>query len=145
MYRAKWKRNTDVAIKMMKGTGMEHALHKTTTATTPSGRMLLSLEMKLFRDLHHPHVVACYGILEDRGENHIVTELCKVPLDTFCKMDRYWQFTDDDERIGMTQVGPSFFPRFFPIFSRFPRDFWPCSLDSWRPDAENGRKMGKDG
>ncbi len=35
--------------------------------------------------------------------------------------------------------------RFFPIFSRFPRDFWPCSLDSWRPDAENGRKMGKNG
>ena len=32
VYRAKWKRNTDVAIKMMKGTGMEHALHKTTTA-----------------------------------------------------------------------------------------------------------------
>ena len=37
------------------------------------------------------------------------------------------------------------FPRFFSIFSRFPRDFWPCSLDSWRPDAENGRKMGENG
>ena len=37
------------------------------------------------------------------------------------------------------------FPRFFSIFSRFPRDFWLCSLDSWRPDAENGRKMGKNG
>ena len=37
------------------------------------------------------------------------------------------------------------FPRFFPISSRFPLDFWPCSLDSWRPDAENGRKMGENG
>ena len=44
------------------------------------------------------------------------------------------------------QVGPSFeLPLFFPIFSRFFRDFWPCSLDSWRPDAENGRKMGESG
>ena len=38
-----------------------------------------------------------------------------------------------------------YFPRFFSISSRFPRDFWPCSLDSWRPDAENGRKMGENG
>ena len=38
-----------------------------------------------------------------------------------------------------------YFPRFFSIFSRFPRDFWPCSLDSWRPDGENGRKMGETG
>ena len=38
-----------------------------------------------------------------------------------------------------------YFPRFLSIFSRFPLDFWPCSLDSWRPDAENGRKMGKNG
>ena len=37
------------------------------------------------------------------------------------------------------------FRDFFPIFSRFPRGFWPCSLDSWRPDAENGRKMGENG
>ena len=36
-------------------------------------------------------------------------------------------------------------PRFFSIFSRFPRDFWLCFLDSWRPDAENGRKMGENG
>ena len=38
-----------------------------------------------------------------------------------------------------------YFPRFFSIFSRFPLDFWLCSLDSWRPDAENGRKMGENG
>ena len=38
-----------------------------------------------------------------------------------------------------------YFPRFLSIFSRFPLDFWPCSLDSWRPDAENGRKMGENG
>ena len=37
------------------------------------------------------------------------------------------------------------FNRFFSIFSRFPRGFWPCSLDSWRPDGENGRKMGENG
>ena len=37
------------------------------------------------------------------------------------------------------------FPRFFSIFSRFPLDFWLCSLDSWRPDGENGRKMGENG
>ena len=33
----------------------------------------------------------------------------------------------------------------FSIFSRFSPDFWPCSLDSWRPDGEKWRKMGKDG
>jgi len=38
-----------------------------------------------------------------------------------------------------------YFPRFFSLFSRFPLDFWPCSLDSWRSDAENGRKMGENG
>eukprot|EP01045_Picozoa_sp_COSAG04_P001217 COSAG04_NODE_38_length_33641_cov_13.222527_19_plen_189_part_00 len=38
-----------------------------------------------------------------------------------------------------------YFPRFFSIFSRFPLDFWLCSLDSWRPDAENGRIMGENG
>eukprot|EP01045_Picozoa_sp_COSAG04_P026677 COSAG04_NODE_3749_length_2560_cov_2.186103_2_plen_245_part_00 len=36
-------------------------------------------------------------------------------------------------------------PRFFSIFSRFPLDFWPCSLDSWRPDGDDGRKMGENG
>ena len=49
----------------------------------------------------------------------------------------------------MSQVRQAFnypyFPRFFSIFSRFPLDFWPCSLDSWRPDEENGRKMVKMG
>ena len=34
------------------------------------------------------------------------------------------------------------FPRFFSIFSRFLPDFWPCSLDSWRSDGENGFKNG---
>ena len=47
------------------------------------------------------------------------------------------------------QVRPSFFlplfSRIFIDFSRFPRDFWPCSPDSWRPDGENGRKMGGNG
>ena len=38
-----------------------------------------------------------------------------------------------------------FFQDFFRFLSRFPLDFWPCSLDSWRPDAENGRKMGENG
>ena len=27
-------------------------------------------------------------------------------------------------------------------FSRFPPDFWLCSLGSWRPDDENGAKNG---
>ena len=35
---------------------------------------------------------------------------------------------------------PSISSRFVPVFLP---DFWPCSLDSWRQDAENGRKMGK--
>ena len=37
------------------------------------------------------------------------------------------------------------FPDLYRFFPRFPRDFWPRSLDSWRPDGENGRKVGKNG
>ena len=39
-------------------------------------------------------------------------------------------------------------PRFHPLFSFFPRLSlvgWPCSLESWRQDGENGQKMAKNG
>ncbi len=57
------------------------------------------------------------------------------------------------EVVADVSVGPGrpkllitpIFHDFFPIFSRFFRDFWLCSLDSWRPDAESGRKMGENG
>ena len=53
------------------------------------------------------------------------------------------------ETLGIYRCAQAFncpyFPRFFSIFSRFPLDFWLCFLDSWRPDAENGRKMGENG
>ena len=61
-------------------------------------------EMNLFLDLTHPHVVACYGILNEmrtrldkdgKPENYlsksIVTERCKVPLEAFLKDERQWQ------------------------------------------------------
>ena len=108
VYRALWDRRTEVAIKKMKGTGMEHALHKTTTATTPSGRMLLSLEMKLFRDLHHPHVVACYGILKEYDEENaketssIVTERCTTSLEAFLDDHSQWVDKNPDE-LDMTK------------------------------------------
>ena len=45
------------------------------------------------------------------------------------------------------QVRPSLyyphFPRFLLIGSRVFLAFWPCSLDSRRPDGENGRKTGE--
>ena len=57
---------------------------------------------------------------------------------------RFVSLRSSDARCAQAFNYPHF-PRFFSIFSRFPLDFWPCSLDSWRPDAENGRKMGKSG
>ena len=41
----------------------------------------------------------------------------------------------------ITPIFPDFFLDFFP----FSLDFWLCFLDSWRPDGENGQKMGENG
>jgi serine/threonine protein kinase len=61
-------------------------------------------EMNLFLDLTHPHVVACYGILNEMRtrldkdgkqveylSKSIVTERCTVPLEAFLKDESQWQ------------------------------------------------------
>jgi serine/threonine protein kinase len=64
--------------------------------------------MQLFLDLHHPHVVACYGILKERVEsedgassprmkNSIVTERCRKPLDHFLAEHSEWMGLGGDE------------------------------------------------
>ena len=58
--------------------------------------------MKLLRDLKHPHVVTCYGLLSTLdGLIHIVTELCIVPLDAFLEDECQWQH-DSTTRAAMT-------------------------------------------
>ena len=54
-------------------------------------------EVKLFVELHHPHVVACYGILKEIDEktgkpmNSIVTERCKTSLEAFLQDHEQWK------------------------------------------------------
>ena len=59
----------------------------------------LTEEMNLFLDLHHPHIVACYGILNEekkdddgvlRMVNSIVTERCRTDLATFLNDHSKW-------------------------------------------------------
>jgi signal recognition particle subunit SEC65 len=80
VFKAVWKRMIPVAIKENK-----------------SGEWAgdLTAEMQLFLDLHHPHVVACYGILKETGAdgqvvNSIVTEKCSTSLDHFLKDNDNW-------------------------------------------------------
>eukprot|EP01043_Picozoa_sp_COSAG02_P027792 COSAG02_NODE_1653_length_11488_cov_66.480815_11_plen_1303_part_00 len=78
VFRAVWKGSIDVAIKVQK-----------TTENTA--------ETRLFTDLRHPNVVACYGILDktdtttDRVKNCIVMEPCTVSLRTFLRNNDHWQ------------------------------------------------------
>jgi len=73
-------------------------------------------EMRLFLDLNHPHIVACYGILEELRDREtkdetgritgnekyrassIVTERCEVPLLSFLKDHKAW----DQDLFGNT-------------------------------------------
>eukprot|EP01043_Picozoa_sp_COSAG02_P010794 COSAG02_NODE_387_length_23294_cov_52.630610_16_plen_280_part_00 len=79
--KAVWKRMIPVAIKEDK-----------------SGEWAgdLTAEMQLFLDLHHPHIVACYGILREIGSDghtltSIVTERCSsTSLDHFLQGNENW-------------------------------------------------------
>ena len=62
----------------------------------------LTPEMQLFLDLHHPHVVACYGILKEVQEdgkvvNSIVTEKCSTSLDHFLHEPQHWVGLNADQ------------------------------------------------
>eukprot|EP01045_Picozoa_sp_COSAG04_P000845 COSAG04_NODE_24_length_37684_cov_50.391060_11_plen_2361_part_00 len=63
-------------------------------------------EMKLFVDLHHPHVVACYGLLNEEREGRpvtsIVTERCTTSLEAFLDDHDKWKDKTDDE-LDMTK------------------------------------------
>lgn len=53
-------------------------------------------EIELFQDMHHPHLVACYGILEEKlhgGEvrRSIVTERCTMSLRAFLDNHDRWE------------------------------------------------------
>lgn len=85
--RALWKRCLKVAIKKADN-------------GTWSGDGLTD-EMRLFLDLSHPHIVACYGILKEplagssQGsnaltENSIVTERCQTSLQAFLNDGSKW-------------------------------------------------------
>ena len=63
-------------------------------------------EIELFQDMHHPHLVACYGILEE--EEHggavirsIVTERCTMSLRAFLDDHDRWEYFHD-ERLKRT-------------------------------------------
>ena len=89
MLRAVWKSSIPVAIKeSIKEIDEE-----------------LTDEMQLFLDLHHPHVVACYGILketitvdgEPKIKNSIVTERCRKSLNHFLSEHCEWEGFSMDE------------------------------------------------
>lgn len=53
--------------------------------------------------MHHPHLVACYGILEEKlldgsVRRGIVTERCTMNLQAFLKNHDSWQFFDGEKR-----------------------------------------------
>ena len=56
-------------------------------------------ELKLFVELHHPHVVACYGILKEldpetaKPMQSIVTERCRTSLEAFLQDHDEWKDT----------------------------------------------------
>ena len=77
--RAQWKGSIKVAVK----------------TNRPGNVCCNADEIQLFIDLNHPHVVACYGILQetrDGGQlvSSIVTERCTVSLDAFLKNHSKW-------------------------------------------------------
>lgn len=51
--------------------------------------------------MHHPHLVACYGILEENQiggsvKRSIVTERCTTNLQAFLEDHDRWQFFHDE-------------------------------------------------
>ena len=74
VYRALWKRNTKVAIKVA------NAMEENTE------------EIRLFRDLVHPNIVTCYGELKyPPFKRSIVTERCTTNLRAFLRHKDRWQ------------------------------------------------------
>ena len=59
-------------------------------------------ETKLFRDMHHPHLVTCYGVATMNGIPTLVTELCNMSLEGVLHDDSFWRF-DNLEKKFMTQ------------------------------------------
>jgi serine/threonine protein kinase len=57
-------------------------------------------ETRMFRDLRHPHLVFCYGILEELTEEgakrSIVTERCTINLQAFLRKHGRWQTFHDE-------------------------------------------------
>ena len=118
VFKAVWKRMIPVAIKENKTvrltrthththTQREHLLpcrsFSHTNLKSPRAEQGqwagdLTAEMQLFLDLHHPHVVACYGILKERTDgadggqivNSIVTERCSISLKDFLEDNDHW-------------------------------------------------------
>ena len=88
VFRAVWKTSIQVAIKENKKGDWKGEL---------------TSEMKLFLELHHPHVVACYGILKFKrkgdgvARNSIVTERCRTSLDHFLNDHEQWKNFMPDE------------------------------------------------
>lgn len=97
IFKAVWKRMIPVAIKENK-----------------NGEWAgdLTAEMQLFLDLHHPHVVACYGILKETGSdgqvvNSIVTEKCSTSLDHFLKDHGNWTCFKGSGRLNQINLQKS--------------------------------------
>jgi hypothetical protein len=76
--RAIWKGKFPVAIKQVLG---DHISNRD--------------EVQFFQDLHHPHIVACHGILRQkkgyRDVESIVTERCTTTLSSFLKNPSLWE------------------------------------------------------
>ena len=92
--RAAWKREP-VAIKVLNAGAADAAGGKVPASaaggTHAAAAAELTSEMKLFRDMNHPHIVDCWGIVSDpRGGKCIVTELCKSPLHVHLKREAVW-------------------------------------------------------
>ena len=64
----------------------------------------LTKEMHLFLDLHHPHIVACYGILVEGGVRSIVTELCRTSLTAFLRNDELWDLTSHEIELQKARI-----------------------------------------
>ena len=79
VHRAVWKGSIDVAIKVHNSAeNME--------------------EIKLFVDLRHPNIVACYGILHWRsGQKRIVMERCATTLRSFLHSNDHWQNSSGEQ------------------------------------------------
>jgi hypothetical protein len=97
-----------VAIKLLEHTaaktvrfGGSQLQHQVAVGAAGGLGLVLSDEMKLLRDLNHPNVVQCFGIVRlkvtggqsNAGQHRcsIVTELCAMSLERYLADDSCWQ------------------------------------------------------